>query len=213
MLNAQASISPLRPDEVPAAVAIFIEAFYDSLKLTYGDPPNPAAQIDVWTFCREHEPEGFLAARDAGGALVGYAFFTRSLGGLQRAALLRGKPLVWAWRALAGRYGIVWRNAFKLLGNKLAFVGSGGKFRTAGDAQLLNIAVSSQARGVGIARQLLRAGLDYVKRCGVPEVRLEVRPDNTSAINAYVATGFAEVGRTRDAGGGWLVMTARILET
>lgn len=205
-------VGPIRPDELPAAVRIFLEAFHDNVRLVYGDQPKPDAMLDVWAFARETEPGGFLAARTPSG-LVGYAFFTSSVKRLQRAALRRGRPLVWALQALSGRYGVRWAQLGRLLWNKALFVGGSGRFRTSGDAQLLNIAVDEKARGGGVAKALVRAGMAYLASQGVGEVRLEVRPDNAPAIKVYRDAGYLERGRSRDIHGEWLVMTARPVQT
>ena len=202
-------VGPIAPGEIAAAVAVFLEAFHDGAAYIYGEPPRPDAMIDVWSFARDVEPGAFLAARDANGELLGYAFITSSVKGLRRQAIRRLAPLRWAWRALCGRYGIVWTHVARLFANKNAFARSSGEFRTSGDAQLLNIATASSARGLGVASALVRAGLGYLRERGVTELRLEVRPDNAPALSVYTRTGFAEVGRTRDAGGEWVVMIGR----
>jgi ribosomal protein S18 acetylase RimI-like enzyme len=88
------------------------------------------------------------------------------------------------------------------------FVRSGGRFRSKGDAQLLNIAVLPEYQAKGIATALVRAGLEAMRELGVPEVRLEVRSWNESAVRLYNKTGWHEVGRTRDLEGEWVVMVA-----
>lgn len=202
-------IRPLPAEDLPAAAAIFADGFRESVERVYGRPPKLTAILDVWRFCRSFEPAGFLGAYEATAGLLGYAIFTTSLGRLQRATILSGRPLVWAFRAVAGEYGIVWKNVLGLLCGKLSFLGSARKFRTQGDAQLVNIAVARLAQGRGVAKALIHAGSAYLRGVGVPEVRLEVRPDNEAAIKVYLDCGFAEAGRTRDAHGEWLVMTAR----
>ena len=202
-------VGPIRPGEMGAAVAVFLEAFHEGASYIYGDPPRPEAMIDVWSFAREVEPGGFLAARDAGGKLLGYAFITSSVGELRRQAIARLAPLRWAWRAVCGRYGIIWAHVLRLFGNKMAFSRTAGEFRTSGDAQLLNIATAAHARGRGVAFALVSAGLAYLRSRGVLELRLEVRPDNAPARSVYDRAGFVEVGRTRDPGGEWVVMVGR----
>jgi ribosomal protein S18 acetylase RimI-like enzyme len=201
-------IKPIQPAEVDAAVHVFLEAFYDNVRLVYGDAPKPDAMHDVWSFVREAEPGGFLAAH-TGQRFGGYVIFTSSIRALQRRAITQGAVFRWVLRALSGRYGIRWLNLGKLFWNKVLFVGNAGRFRSSGDAQLLNIAVAQSERGKGVAKALTRAGLDYLAQQHVGEVRLEVRPDNLAAISAYRANGFVERGRVRDAGGEWLVMTAQ----
>lgn len=203
------SFGPIGAREIPQAVAVFLEAFHENAAYIYGEPPRPEAMIDVWSFARSVEPRAFLAARDETGVVIGYEFLTSSVSALRAAAIRRLEPLRWAWRAITGRYGIVWPHALRLLGGKFSFVRSSGSFRTAGDAQLLNIATAKQARGRGVATGLVGAGLAYLRERGVPELRLEVRPDNAPALAVYARAGFKEAGRTRDAGGEWIVMTAR----
>lgn len=99
---------------------------------------------------------------------------------------------------------MIWR----IFHNKLLFVTHGQKYRTDGDAQLLNIAVDPAHQGRGIARRLVTEGLRVMREQAVPEVRLEVRPGNRAALHLYEQTGWREVGRTRDLEGEWVVMVA-----
>ena len=163
--------------------------------------------MDVWGFIREVEPRGFLAARDDG-RLVGYAIFIPSLKRVQREAVLRGAIFRWAIGALRGGFGLRFSALPRILLNKVMFVRSGGRFRSKGDAQLLNIAVDPAIQGRGIATALVQAGLQAMRELHVPEVRLEVRPWNRAAVHLYEKTGWHEAGRTRDLEGEWLVMTA-----
>ena len=207
-MSAPVDVGPLQAHEIEAAVHIFFDGFAHNAQQLYGDPPNPAAMVDVWSFARSVEPGAFLAARD-GATLIGYALFTSSVSTLQRKAVLSGKIFVWALRALAGRYGLRWSRIFTQLWNKMLFVGSSSSYRSEGDAQLLNIAVAKSARGRGAATALVMAGLRYLASRGVREVRLEVQPDNAAAIAAYRHAGFVERGRVRNVYGEWIVMTAR----
>jgi len=201
------TVGPITTTEVEPAVRIFLDAFRDGVQQVYGDHPKPDAMVDVWSFAREVEPEAFLAAR-LDSTLAGYALFTSSVSKLERRAILSGKVMLWVLRALSGRYGIRWLNLARQLWNKVLFIGTSRNFRTKGDAQLLNIAVAPDARGRGVAKALLVAGMHYFANRGVPEVRLEVEPDNSPAIAAYQEVGFVERGRMRNTYGEWIVMTA-----
>lgn len=163
--------------------------------------------MDVWEFVREIEPRGFLAARE-NGVLVGYAIFAPSLKRVQREAVLRGAVFRWALSALRGGFALRFSAVWRVLLNKALFVCSGARFRTKGDAQLLNIAVRPDAQRRGVGDALVRKGLRVMRELAVPEVRLEVRPWNHAALMLYERTGWHEVGRTRDLEGEWLVMTA-----
>jgi ribosomal protein S18 acetylase RimI-like enzyme len=206
-LNPPVTVAPIAAGEIDSAVRIFFDGFAENARRLYGNPPKPDAMVDVWTFARNLEPGGFLGAH-AGGDLVGYALFTSSVHRLQRVALTSGRALVWALRALTGRYGLRWSALFGQLWNKMIFVGSASEYRTTGDAQLLNIAVAPAARGAGAAGALVEHGMQYLASRAIHEVRLEVQPNNAPAIAVYRRAGFQERGRMRNAYGDWIVMTA-----
>ena len=65
----------------------------------------------------------------------------------------------------------------------------------AGTAEVLNLAVSPEARRRGVARALLRAALTFLRRRRVEEVYLEVRESNRSAQALYEGLGFRPVGQ------------------
>jgi len=159
----------------------------------------------VWTFLQRTAGEGFLAAREDG-RLLGYAIFVPSLRAIQRRAFFSGEAFKWALHAVSGRYDLRPGRLLRGLQNKVFFLFQGQRFRTRGDAQLLNIAVDPDVQGRGIAKRLVDAGLSAMRALNVPEVRLEVRPSNRSAIALYRKTGWREVGRTRDLEGEWIVM-------
>lgn len=161
----------------------------------------------MWSFIREVEPRGFLGAY-VESELAGYAIFVPSLRAVQREAIRSGAVFRWALAALRGGFGLRFSAVPRILANKVLFVRSGGRYRTNGDAQLLNIAVARKHQGKGIATALIRAGLQALRELSVPEVRLEVRPWNENAVRVYRKTGWREAGRTRDLEGEWLVMVA-----
>ncbi|MBV8726205.1 MAG: GNAT family N-acetyltransferase [Candidatus Eremiobacteraeota bacterium] len=161
----------------------------------------------MWSFLQKTAGEGFLAAREDG-RLLGYALFVPSLRAVQRRAFLSGTAFRWALRALTGQYDMQLRGLLRTFQNKVFFLFQGQRYRTRGDAQLLNVAVDPDAQGRGIAKQLLDAGMKAMRALQIPEVRLEVRPWNTAAVALYRNTGWREVGRTRDLEGEWIVMVA-----
>jgi len=67
----------------------------------------------------------------------------------------------------------------------------------AGEAELLRVAVAPEARGRGIARQLIAAGFERLRAAGIASCFLEVRPANASALAVYHALGFQPRGRRR----------------
>ena len=67
----------------------------------------------------------------------------------------------------------------------------------AGEADVLNLAVSPPDRGHGLGGELLDAGLAAVVGRGVREVFLEVRESNVAALALYESRGFKTVSRRK----------------
>lgn len=91
---------------------------------------------------------------------------------------------------LAGYYSVVLE-----LGGKV--IGYGVMSVAAGEAHLLNIALSDAARGAGNGRLLLEHLLEVAVRSGVEGMYLEVRPSNQRALELYDRAGFRIIGRRR----------------
>lgn len=66
----------------------------------------------------------------------------------------------------------------------------------AGDLGLYAMWVAPEARGLGVASALIRAGLAWALGTGHRTVRLEVADHNTAAIGLYTRCGFLPTGRT-----------------
>ena len=65
----------------------------------------------------------------------------------------------------------------------------------AGEAEVLTVAVVPEARGRGLGRRLVEAGLDAARQAGADLIFLEVAEDNAPARRLYAACGFSETGR------------------
>ena len=90
--------------------------------------------------------------------------------------------------ATAGGFGLAAVGSTEILGYLIGRV-------IADEAEILNLAVTPDARRRGIASALLRAGLDYCTRQGVVAVFLEVRESNQQARALYLSQGFRAVGQ------------------
>lgn len=66
-----------------------------------------------------------------------------------------------------------------------------------GEAELLRLGVTPQARRRGLGRRLLAAALDSLRAGGRPVCHLEVRAGNLAARTLYEALGFRLAGRRR----------------
>ena len=77
-------------------------------------------------------------------------------------------------------------------GDVLGYVGS----QTVLDqSDMMNIAVSPQARRRGIAQKLIQALTAQLKARGSRSLSLEVRPSNAAALALYQKLSFVQVGR------------------
>ena len=80
------------------------------------------------------------------------------------------------------------------------------------EADVMTIATTEAARGKGIGRTLLQAGIDWATDRGADVVHLEVDERNAAALAMYAAFGFEEWGRRPDyyPGAAGILMRLRI---
>lgn len=76
-------------------------------------------------------------------------------------------------------------------------LGYGGFSVAADEAEIINVAVSPDARRCGIGRALTQRILDDACALGASVMYLEVRASNTAARALYTVLGFAEIGVRR----------------
>lgn len=69
---------------------------------------------------------------------------------------------------------------------------------TAGEAEILTLAVGKDARRKGAGRALVDAALAGAAAQGAQTLFLEVADDNAAAIALYRAAGFEQTGRRKD---------------
>ena len=65
------------------------------------------------------------------------------------------------------------------------------------EAHLLDIAVTLEAQGGGLATRFLDWLAETARARGAHDFYLEVRPSNTAALRLYARSGFVEIGRRR----------------
>jgi len=64
----------------------------------------------------------------------------------------------------------------------------------AGEAELLNIIVTSDRRRQGLGRKLMEEFISEMRATGITRLFLEVRASNVAAISLYDGLGFEQVG-------------------
>ena len=200
-------ITRAQPADIAAIARLFTESFLSSvLHHCGGRLPKPQAMEDVFSLVYAAEPEAALIAKDETGRLIGYCFAPVRLGRLWRLAITGGHLLKWSWRWLTGQYGFGLHPVKVIVLNKLAFLRSAATPGKAANARILSVAVAADARGRGIASALMAEADTYFRQQQVRRVRLEVRPDNQSAIRVYEKLGYYAGGTTYDSQGPWLIM-------
>ena len=91
---------------------------------------------------------------------------------------------------LAGYTSLVLEHSGKVIGYGIMSV-------AAGEAHLLNLALSESARRMGNARRLLEHLMELARLAGADGMYLEVRPSNSRALALYERAGFEPLGRRR----------------
>ncbi len=88
--------------------------------------------------------------------------------------------------------GFVWQQDGRLVGNVsiIPYFVKGRRFFL-----IANVAVHPEYRRRGIARDLTRQAVEYVRKRGAPSVWLHVREDNLPAVTLYQNLGFLERAR------------------
>ena len=76
-----------------------------------------------------------------------------------------------------------------------AVLGYVGSQTVMGETDMMNVAVHPDARGQGIARRLILALVEDLKKQGSHCLTLEVRASNQNAISLYQKLGFLQIGR------------------
>ncbi len=195
---------PANRDDIPAVAALFLDSFAPSVIHFLGQPLiNDRSICDVFSFILKAEPRGFLVACD-GPNVAGYLVICRNMRMVWLKALFFGDIFIWAFGFLTGRYSLDRAAVKSIIRHKFLFLFSKHNYRAASQAQVLSISVHSAHRNRGIATNLLIKGLDCLE--GVREIKLEVRPQNRSAIRLYTTLGFETAGSTFDSQGEWLIM-------
>jgi ribosomal-protein-alanine N-acetyltransferase len=80
-------------------------------------------------------------------------------------------------------------------GNRL--IGYVGAYLVIDQADIANVAVTSDFRRRGVAKALMAELDNQITALGLDGITLEVRASNTSAVSLYGSLGYSEIGRRR----------------
>lgn len=189
---------------MPSLADAFVAAFPESIQHVAGELSTTQGLQDMFLLALEAEPAALQVADD-NGRIAGYVLAPSCTSRLRTVAIWHGHVFRSAWRWITGQYGVRWRAMVTALGDKVSFLRNSKVGRRV-EARILSMAVHPDYQGRGLGKRLLAAGIDYLRTQHVPEIRLEVRPDNAPAKHLYEQAGFEPVGTYPDAQGPWLVM-------
>jgi ribosomal protein S18 acetylase RimI-like enzyme len=192
MRSVQLKYSPASPEDIPDAIALYVQAFSARLDNRFSSAQGARIYAaDLIRLLWISNIETTFVARTENQSLLGYVILEepRAFRRYLRREL-RGHFAKMFGRLLTGRY-------------KFAPVQSRGiwqrlRSRRKADARQIQgaacvsvIAVSSRARGQGIAKQLLELALE---RTASERVWLAVEPENVPAVTLYQKLGFRLIG-------------------
>lgn len=200
-------------EDIPQIAFIFLNTFEKTVHHIFGDElPNLESMQDIFLFIYRMEPSCIFVARE-GLRVVGYLICPPDIKNLWSMALFKGHVFKWAWKWALGDYGFGLAPLRFLFINKFHFISSTHNFRSTSVAQILSIAVLPEYRGKGVAYRLMEKGFLYLQSLGVPEIKLEVRPENKAGKRLYEKMNFQEAGITEDTQGQWIVMVKDLTYT
>jgi ribosomal-protein-alanine acetyltransferase len=84
------------------------------------------------------------------------------------------------------------------ISNDDTIVGFAAMYTIADEAQILNIAVTPNARNNGIGAKLLADLIDTATKRGATSIYLEVRESNTAAQSLYKKQNFTPIGKRKN---------------
>ncbi len=191
--------------DLPKIAGVFLAAFPESVRHYSRRQINPSIIEDIFGICLDSEPDAFFVA-ELNHTVVGYIFAPAHFSRLTRVAILHGHIFRMFGRWIIGRYHIGLRPVIIAARNWWYLISETKHEIPHTDERILSIAVHPSFQGYGIATGLLAHGLRYLRSSGAKSVRLEVRPDNSSAVRVYRKYGFTPEGYTSDTQGSWLIM-------
>ncbi len=100
----------------------------------------------------------------------------------------------WAVESFAQELALAWSRLVVAEGEGGALVGFAVYWMTAGEVELLNVAVAPAQRRAGLGRLLVTHVVEAARAAAAERVLLEVRAGNTAARRLYAALGFREQG-------------------
>lgn len=100
----------------------------------------------------------------------------------------------WKLETLENEFNNKFSKYIVLKDNSNNLIGYAGIWLIIDEAHITNIAIDPNYRGIGASNYLMDTILDICKTRKIPSITLEVRENNTVAINLYKKYGFLQEG-------------------
>ncbi|HOL68216.1 MAG TPA: N-acetyltransferase, partial [bacterium] len=178
-------ITVATPAHLKACLEILLEGFGPQIEFLFSGQVPRLFLRDLLKLFHDVYPSGFLVAEDEMGNVSGFILVRETELSWQEKGLMFKHLSIILWRIFSGRYRDFSR--CRLLGLFLRYTGYWWHCQkiVPAPAQIVLLTVAASCRRQGLGQALLRAGLDYLTRAGLPSVRLEVRADNQPAVHLY----------------------------
>jgi ribosomal protein S18 acetylase RimI-like enzyme len=194
-------------NDIHSCTKILIEGFHHQLKIIFGVSIPFQLLSDILLSCIKLENDGFMVAEE-NGKVLGFIIVSEDMMRLMLDFVKSffGKLL---WKFFMGKYKSV---SFKSISFSLIqfFLFNIQSFHnnpfSRSYGQVVILAVDAESRGKGIGKMLLRKGMKHLEELGLKAVKLEVRKNNTIALNLYIKEGFVIKGKVKSAIGFSLIL-------
>jgi len=196
--------------DLPECARLYIDGFKHQLHTIFGRHIPEKMFIDFLSYVRKLEKNGFIVACE-NGKIAGFTIMSvNPLNIYLNVFFLSFFPSLFNF--ISGKYsGICFHKVLTSLFDFVKFFRKSSiadrKYHDAG--QVITMVVCESMRGRGIGGNLLKNGLDYLKK-HTDTVKLEVRQDNLPAIQLYKKNQFVEIGEVHSKVGTSLVMVRHL---
>lgn len=188
-------------------------------RLDSGNAREPASKFrfyrDKVRLFLKFDPGSVILKKNDGDQIEGVLIFTRDEAEFNRFMGPSRLPFyIQLLKTICGFYGFDFRKFFLTARSAAGFAAK--RLTDAGDqhgktAKIWALIVAEEARGKGVAGELIRKCIDRVSQDGAQCIELTVKKDNSQAIRAYEKAGFKIIGDCLESTGSSYIMQINVV--